>query len=70
MPKALFETASGREALVAQLLNIAVTRGMPYIPVGTSIAFNFTPGATSVTPAWRSTLWEIRFFPPFNLAFF
>ncbi|KAJ6484528.1 hypothetical protein DFH09DRAFT_1211300 [Mycena vulgaris] len=59
MPKALFETASGREALVAQLLSIATTRGMPYIPVGTPIAFNFTPGATSVTPAWRSALWEL-----------
>ncbi|KAJ6543249.1 FAD-binding domain-containing protein [Mycena vulgaris] len=59
MPKALFETPSGLEALVAQLLNIANTRGMPYIPVGTPVAFNFTPDATSVTPAWCSTLWEL-----------
>ncbi|KAJ7105710.1 hypothetical protein C8R44DRAFT_886636 [Mycena epipterygia] len=35
IPKANFESAAGRAALVAHLLNQTATFGMPYIPVGT-----------------------------------
>lgn len=59
MPKALFESVEGRARLVAHLLNQTAVQGMPYIPVTTPIGFNYTPGATSVTPAWRTALWEL-----------
>ncbi|KAJ7493661.1 hypothetical protein FB451DRAFT_1215052 [Mycena latifolia] len=58
IPKALFETPAGREALVAHLLNQTATHGMPYIPVGTPISFKCTPG-TTLTPAWRDSLWHL-----------
>ncbi|KAJ7671831.1 FAD-binding domain-containing protein [Mycena rosella] len=59
IPKALFETPAGRAKLVAHLLAQTAARGMPYIPVGTPIAFDYTPGTTSVTPAWRDSLWHL-----------
>ncbi|KAJ7461116.1 hypothetical protein FB451DRAFT_1269005 [Mycena latifolia] len=59
IPKALFETPAGRETLVVHLLNQTAARGMPYIPVGTPISFKYTPGTTSVTPAWRDSLWHL-----------
>ncbi|KAF7342485.1 FAD-binding domain-containing protein [Mycena venus] len=67
IPKALFESAAGRTQLVAHLLKQTSEFGMPYIPVATPIAFNYTPGATSVTPAWRTALWHVSF--PFRLGF-
>ncbi|KAJ6527169.1 FAD-binding domain-containing protein [Mycena capillaripes] len=60
VPKSLFKSADGRAQIVALLLRQTAERGMPYIPVGTPIAFNYTPGATSITPAWRDALWHIR----------
>ncbi|KAF7362599.1 FAD-binding domain-containing protein [Mycena venus] len=59
IPKALFESDAGRAQLVAHLLKQTAEFGLPYIPVGTPIAFNYTPGATSVTPAWRTALWHL-----------
>ncbi|KAJ7189102.1 hypothetical protein C8R46DRAFT_1244603, partial [Mycena filopes] len=59
MPRTLFESAEGRARLVAHLLRQTAERGLPYIPVTTPIAFNYTPGATSVTPAWRDALWQL-----------
>ncbi|KAJ7679662.1 FAD-binding domain-containing protein [Mycena rosella] len=59
IPKAHFQTPAGRAALVAHLLAQAAARGMPYIPVGTPIAFKYTPGTTSVTPAWRDAVWHL-----------
>ena len=59
IPKALFESAAGRGRLVAHLLKQTAELGLPYIPVATPIAFNYTPGATSVTPAWRTALWHV-----------
>ncbi|KAJ7105713.1 FAD-binding domain-containing protein [Mycena epipterygia] len=57
IPKANFESAAGRKALVAQMVNQTATRGMPYIPVDTPIGFNYTVNATSVSPAWRNSVW-------------
>ncbi|KAJ7717137.1 FAD-binding domain-containing protein [Mycena metata] len=59
MPLALFESVEGRSRLVTHLLNQTAERGLPYIPVTTPIAFNYTPGTTSVTPAWRNSLWNL-----------
>lgn len=60
IPKALFESTAGRAQLVAHLLKQTTDLGLPYIPVGTPIAFNYTLGTTSVTPAWRDSLWHVR----------
>ncbi|KAJ6480986.1 FAD-binding domain-containing protein [Mycena sanguinolenta] len=59
IPKALFESEAGRAQLVAHLLKQTAELALPYIPVTTPIAFNYTPGATSVTPAWRTALWHL-----------
>ncbi|KAJ7304827.1 FAD-binding domain-containing protein [Mycena albidolilacea] len=59
IPKALFESEAGRSQLVVHLLKQTIELGLPYIPVTTPIAFNYTPGATSVTPAWRTALWHL-----------
>ncbi|KAJ7186134.1 hypothetical protein C8R46DRAFT_1062570 [Mycena filopes] len=59
IPKALFESNAGRAQLVAHLLKQTKERGMPYIVVGTPIAFNAIPDSTSVTPAWRNSLWHL-----------
>lgn len=32
----------------------------PYIVVGTPFLYNYTAGATSVTPAWYDSLWHVR----------
>ncbi|KAJ6518381.1 isoamyl alcohol oxidase [Mycena vulgaris] len=68
IPQAMFETSAGRAVLVAHLLNQTAEHGMPYIPVGTPIAFDATPGTTSVTPAWRDSLWHLSsgFVWPYN----
>ncbi|KAJ7189100.1 FAD-binding domain-containing protein [Mycena filopes] len=68
MPRTLFESTDGRARLVAHLLNQTAEFGMPYIPVGTPIAFNYTTGTTSVTPAWRDSLWHLSsgFVWPYN----
>ncbi|KAJ7618051.1 hypothetical protein FB45DRAFT_933192 [Roridomyces roridus] len=59
IPKANFESTEGRAKIVAHLLTQNAQFGMPYIPVGTPISFNYTPGATSVTPAWRDSIWHL-----------
>ncbi|KAJ6593009.1 FAD-binding domain-containing protein [Mycena capillaripes] len=68
IPKALFESVAGRTQLVTHLLKQTAKFGMPYIPVTTPIAFNYTPGATSVTPAWRDAKWHlgVRSVWPYN----
>ncbi|KAJ7083921.1 hypothetical protein C8R43DRAFT_939702 [Mycena crocata] len=59
IPKALFESEAGRAQLVAHLLNQTAEHGMPDIPVVAPISFNAIAGATSVTPAWRDSLWHL-----------
>ncbi|KAJ7186129.1 FAD-binding domain-containing protein [Mycena filopes] len=59
IPKALFDTDAGRAQLVAHLVKQTAEHGMPDIPVVAPISFNATPGATSVTPAWRDSLWHL-----------
>ncbi|KAJ7148100.1 FAD-binding domain-containing protein [Mycena crocata] len=60
IPRVNFESAEGRAALVAHLLRQTAERGMPYIPVGTPIASRtHLLGGTSVTPAWRDSLWHL-----------
>lgn len=67
IPKSIFESASGRATLVTHLLNQTAELGMPYIPVGTPISFNYTPGTTSVTPAWRDSIWHVSLSSSFSM---
>lgn len=58
IPTSLFESAEGRETLsstIAGLLSFA----SPYIPVVPPFLYNYTEGTTSVTPAWRRSLWHL-----------
>ncbi|KAJ7196212.1 FAD-binding domain-containing protein [Mycena pura] len=59
IPKTLFESVAGRAQLVTHLLKQTAAFGLPYIPIVAPVAFNYTPGATSVTPAWRDALWHL-----------
>ena len=54
----LFESQMGRERL-AQTIQEVLPFASPYIVVGTPFLFNHTEGATSVTPAWRTSLWHV-----------
>ncbi|KAK7057873.1 FAD-binding domain-containing protein [Favolaschia claudopus] len=58
LPQTLFESESGRTQLVAHLVKRTSELGFPYTPVVTPIAYNYTEGATSLTPAWRTGLWH------------
>ncbi|KAI5122687.1 hypothetical protein M0805_009740 [Coniferiporia weirii] len=57
IPKSLFATDEGRTSIVDVLLSL-VPFALPYIPVVAPILFNETGGSTSVTPAWRDSLWH------------
>ncbi|KAJ7061692.1 hypothetical protein C8F01DRAFT_1057607 [Mycena amicta] len=59
IPKALFESPDGRQRIVQHLLSQTAVLGMPYVPIGPPAAFNYTLGATSVSPAWRTSLWHL-----------
>ncbi|KAJ7270446.1 isoamyl alcohol oxidase [Mycena rebaudengoi] len=59
IPKANFQSREGRAQLVSHLLRQTAAFGMPYIPVGPPVAFKHEPGATSVSPAWRDTVWHL-----------
>lgn len=58
----LFETETGRETLT-QTIKDVLPFASPYIVVGTPFLFNYTEGSTSVTPAWRNSLWHVCFSP-------
>ncbi|THH02380.1 hypothetical protein EW145_g6755 [Phellinidium pouzarii] len=57
IPKSLFTTDEGRAALLNVLVSL-LPFSLPYIPVVPPILFNVTEGSTSVTPAWRDSLWH------------
>ncbi|KAJ7270281.1 hypothetical protein C8J57DRAFT_306342 [Mycena rebaudengoi] len=59
IPKANFQTPEKRAQLVAHLLRQNAAFGMPYIPVGPPVAFKHEPGTTSISPAWRDTVWQL-----------
>ncbi|KAJ7613029.1 hypothetical protein FB45DRAFT_1065154 [Roridomyces roridus] len=60
LPKTKFESMKGRAELVSHLVDQTERFGFPYIGVVTPISFDHTPGATTVTPAWRDSLWHIE----------
>ncbi|KAJ3795076.1 hypothetical protein GGU11DRAFT_758651, partial [Lentinula aff. detonsa] len=57
-----FTDDDGKEALVDLMVKMVDTYAVnPYIIQGTPFLYNYTEGTTSVTPAWRSSLWQIGF---------
>jgi len=58
-PSANLETAEGRNATLEAFLNITAATPTWGIFVTTPFLYNFTEGATSVTPAWRSAIWHV-----------
>ena len=58
IPTKFFNTTSGRTAL-AELVRATLPFSSPYIGVTTPFLYDATPGATSVTPAWRDAIWHL-----------
>ncbi|CDO71163.1 hypothetical protein BN946_scf184845.g33, partial [Trametes cinnabarina] len=58
LPSGLFSTESGR-AQLSLLINSTLPYASPYVIAGTPWLFHETPGATSVTPAWRDAIWHM-----------
>ena len=58
IPTTFFNTSSGRDALSA-LIRDTLSFASPYIVAGTPFLYEATPGATSVTPAWRDSVWHL-----------
>ncbi|PYH82445.1 FAD/FMN-containing dehydrogenase [Aspergillus uvarum CBS 121591] len=59
VPRAVFETAEGRENLMDFFKLIQQNGQTPYIPVVGPVLYNYTEGSTSATPAWRQAVWEL-----------
>ncbi|KAH9849044.1 FAD-binding domain-containing protein [Lenzites betulinus] len=58
LPASLFQSATGRAQLSAVIKEI-LQFSSPYIVAGTPFLFKAEAGATSVTPAWRDSVWHI-----------
>ena len=66
IPKTIFETPEKQDSLVSGLLAAdAVTPGLIILISGPS-AFQYIPGSTSVTEAWRSSLYHVTVVSTWN----
>jgi len=66
VPAELFASNDGK----ANLLEVLTTmvRDFNVIPsavLGTPFLFNHSEGSTSITPAWRKSIWHVRVFEKF-----
>ncbi|KAJ7291112.1 FAD-binding domain-containing protein [Mycena rebaudengoi] len=60
IPTTLFSSEAGRTTLTNTMIKMIQQYGVnPYIVVGTPFLFKGPANATSVTPAWRNSLWQI-----------
>ncbi|KAF9045931.1 FAD-binding domain-containing protein [Hymenopellis radicata] len=60
IPSDLFTTEEGKAQVTEVLVNMVQQYGVnPYIVAGPPFLYNETANATSVTPAWRNSLWQI-----------
>ncbi|KAF8916798.1 hypothetical protein CPB85DRAFT_1287987 [Mucidula mucida] len=60
IPADLFTTEDGRAKITSLLVNmIQQYRSSPYIIMGTPFLYAGAANATSVTPAWRNSLWHV-----------
>ncbi|KAJ8074384.1 hypothetical protein PM082_015284 [Marasmius tenuissimus] len=62
IPADLFTNDSGKNKVLNVTHTMLSQYGInPYIVVGPPFLYNYTEGSTSVTPAWRNSLWQIGF---------
>ena len=54
----LFASDAGKSALSTAITNVLPFIS-PYIVVGTPFLYPYVEGTTSVTPAWRTSLWHV-----------
>lgn len=59
IPSARVESEVGRTEVYDMLVNM-LPNANPYIVVGTPFLFNYMHGTTSVTPAWRNSVGDVR----------
>lgn len=69
MPTTLFETDDGRTSVYNALVDM-LQYANPYIVVATPFLYDYPENSTSVTPAWRNSLWHVRvpliYYPPYG----
>lgn len=58
LPNSLFETEEGRTELSNAIRDV-LPFASPYIVAGTPLLYPYVEGSTSVTPAWRNSLWHV-----------
>ncbi|KAG7091450.1 hypothetical protein E1B28_010484 [Marasmius oreades] len=62
IPAALFTNDIGKDQVHNVTYTMLTKYGInPYIVVGPPFRYNYTEGTTSVTSAWRNSLWQIGF---------
>lgn len=59
IPAASFESEEGLNAVYNMLVDMLPVSN-PNIILGTPFLYNYTEGSTSVTPAWRNSIWHVR----------
>ncbi|EMD34723.1 hypothetical protein CERSUDRAFT_116916 [Gelatoporia subvermispora B] len=65
LPTTLFSTEEGRAAL-SNVFKQTLPFASPYIVAGTPFLYQYEEGSTSVTPAWRDSLWHLSISSRFN----
>jgi len=65
LPTSLFSTEEGRQIL-SSVINQTLEFASPYIVAGTPFLYDYEEGTTSVTPAWRDSLWHLSISSRFN----
>jgi len=58
VPTSLFQTSEGRDQLYNTLISV-LPSSSPGMLLTTPSSYNYTEGTTSVTPAWRKSLWHL-----------
>jgi hypothetical protein len=66
IPKTLFETEEKKSSLVSGLLAADTATPGLIILVAAPTSFPYTPGSTSVTEAWRSSLYHVTVVSTWN----
>ena len=59
----LFASDAGRSALTAAITDV-LPFDSPYIVAGTPLLYPYVEDTTSVTPAWRTSLWHVSISRP------
>jgi len=66
VPKDLFQTSETQDSLVSALVAAEITAPGVIILITCPAAFPYVPGSTSVTEAWRSSLYHVTTISEWN----